>query len=203
MSTREYVDYEGERFRLQTTGRYFQSDRKDAPERLLHRRIYADHHGPIPPGFDVHHRDDDWRNNEPDNLEAILQADHRSLHMSARWEDADARAVMSAGLESAREAAKAWHSSPDGVAWHRANGVASWENRKPFAATCQKCGTAYQAWVAGKSRFCSRKCMTTHKPRPLVAATCENCGAGFMADKYRRTRCCSRSCAAKLRFGAG
>ena len=60
--------YAGERFRIQTTGRYYQSGRKGSPERLLHRRIWIDNFGAIPEGFVVHHKDGDWTNNRIENL---------------------------------------------------------------------------------------------------------------------------------------
>lgn len=203
MSEREYVDYAGERFWLQSSGRYFQSGDKTAEERLLHRRIYTDHKGPIPPGFDVHHKNDDWRDNDPDNLEAILQSDHRRHHMAARWASEEDRGVLAAGLERAREAAKAWHGSPEGLAWHRANGVAAWEDREPIPRKCDHCGTDYLAWFKTRGRFCSKKCMADVANRRVYdrPSTCEVCGVGFMASRYKVARTCSRTCAGVIRRG--
>ena len=165
-----FIDYRGERFRLQTSDRYYQSDRKDADERLLHRRIYTDHNGPIPPGFDVHHKDDDWRNNDPDNLEAILQSEHRSQHMTARWSDPADRAIFEAGLAKAREAAKSWHASPEGIAWHREHGARTWVGRERTSVVCVECGDGFMAAFPNRAKFCSGRCsQRTAKKRLAVA----------------------------------
>ena len=36
-----------------------------------HRIVYEKHHGPIPSGYDVHHRDGDKLNNDISNLELL------------------------------------------------------------------------------------------------------------------------------------
>ena len=63
---------------------------------LLHREIYAKHHGPIPDGWHVHHKDHDKSNNDPSNLEARPKSgpgNHQSQHpKSAEWHAAGGRA---------------------------------------------------------------------------------------------------------------
>jgi hypothetical protein len=49
------------------------------------RRIWRKHNGPIPKdergiSFDIHHRDGNWRNNSPDNLQALSVLDHYRVH---------------------------------------------------------------------------------------------------------------------------
>lgn len=49
------------------------------------RRIWAAHNGPIPKdedgvSFDIHHRDGNWRNDDPKNLQALSVADHYRIH---------------------------------------------------------------------------------------------------------------------------
>lgn len=46
----------------------------------LHRRVYVDHHGELPPDWDVHHIDHDKANNDPANLIALSKDDHTRLH---------------------------------------------------------------------------------------------------------------------------
>lgn len=45
-----------------------------------HIKAYVKAHGPVPPGHEVHHRDYNHRNNDPDNLVAIPAEEHHSLH---------------------------------------------------------------------------------------------------------------------------
>jgi hypothetical protein len=52
-----------------------------------YRKIYVEHHGPIPidddgRSFDVHHLDGDPTNNDPANLIALSVNDHYELHLS-------------------------------------------------------------------------------------------------------------------------
>jgi hypothetical protein len=51
---------------------------------LLHRVVYERHHGPVPPGWEVHHRDGDRANYSPGNLEAMERGAHREHHRRAR-----------------------------------------------------------------------------------------------------------------------
>lgn len=44
------------------------------------RRHYVKAHGPIPAGHEVHHRNGDWTDHRPENLEALTPQDHRRTH---------------------------------------------------------------------------------------------------------------------------
>lgn len=46
----------------------------------LHREIWEQHYGPIPLGYEVHHKDEDKRNNALNNLELLTEADHAAAH---------------------------------------------------------------------------------------------------------------------------
>ncbi len=49
--------------------------------RFMWEQIY----GPIPNGFEVHHKDDNPRNDRISNLELIAESDHRSYHFSGEY----------------------------------------------------------------------------------------------------------------------
>lgn len=204
MATRESVVYRGERFWLQTSGAYFQSGRKAAPERLLHRRVWSDTHGPIPDGEEVHHLDLDWRNNDPANLELRPPGSHQRDHMRQRLHNPVERTRLYEYLWKARLAAAAWHSSPTGIAWHRAHGRNTWVGRKTRDAACERCGLPFGAFFVG-TRFCSRACAQAvawssgrYKTSERV---CLHCGATFLANRHRTTACCSRLCSNRHRAG--
>jgi hypothetical protein len=77
------------------------------------RRIWAQHNGPIPVdengiSFDIHHRDGDWRNNSPDNLQALSVADHYRVHFAqgdwgAAWYIAQRIKLSAEDYEAIRE----------------------------------------------------------------------------------------------------
>lgn len=52
----------------------------------LHILIYEWFHGPIPPGFDVHHIDGDKTNFNPRNLETVEHHDHGRISRRAQLE---------------------------------------------------------------------------------------------------------------------
>lgn len=52
-----------------------------------HRVVWEEHHGPIPEGFDIHHKDMDKANNDISNLELISHKEHSLYH--AGWKKKD------------------------------------------------------------------------------------------------------------------
>ncbi|HRP25376.1 HNH endonuclease [Thauera sp.] len=46
----------------------------------LHRDVWEDTNGPLPPGFDVHHVDEDKANCAPSNLDAHTRSEHGRRH---------------------------------------------------------------------------------------------------------------------------
>ncbi|WP_366129747.1 HNH endonuclease signature motif containing protein [uncultured Roseovarius sp.] len=55
-----------------------------------HRHVWECAHGPIPGGYQIHHRDGDRTNNKIRNLEALLPQDHKREHCG-HWTDQDGR----------------------------------------------------------------------------------------------------------------
>ena len=74
---REHLEWNGETYSLRDNG-YFA--RTSGSRSYLHRDVYEKEFGPIPEGYDVHHVDEDKRNNSPDNLAIHTQAEHSSRH---------------------------------------------------------------------------------------------------------------------------
>lgn len=59
---------------------YYRHDKwKESPV-ALHRQIWIDNHGPIPEGWDIHHKDGNPDNNSIENLEALPPKEHRNKH---------------------------------------------------------------------------------------------------------------------------
>jgi len=202
MST-EYVVYRGERFRIQTSGRYFQSGRKDADERLLHRRVWSDHNGPIPERHHVHHIDGDWRNNDIANLRLVEENEHQRDHKLERLAEPGAREQNAEWLERARLAAAEWHGSAQGLEWHRQHGADTWIGRPYQKLKCAECGTIFETRNPRGSKFCSRACWQRQNWRNrgyhTDARQCAWCGKQFMANRHRKTLCCSRLCSNRKR----
>ena len=58
----------------------YEEVRIDGKRYLKHRYIWEQHNGPIPDGYEVHHKDLDSHNNDIANLELMAVHDHRSYH---------------------------------------------------------------------------------------------------------------------------
>jgi hypothetical protein len=160
----------------------------------LHRQVFVDHHGPIPAGCQVHHRDGDPFNNSPENLEAVLPAEHRATH-GGTWDDPEA---MAAHLGRIQHLAAEWHRSEEGRAWHREHGRRTWDGRKYRTLVCRECGEEFRTRYAGSNvELCSKRCRNRWRdrnPAYQVERSCEECGAGYLGTKYRATRFCSVPC---------
>jgi HNH endonuclease len=62
-----------------THRRYFQR-----PGISLHRAVWEHHHGVVPEGHEIHHRDEDTLNNDISNLEAVPLSVHRRQAQARR-----------------------------------------------------------------------------------------------------------------------
>lgn len=45
-----------------------------------HRYVWFEHHGAVPDGFEVHHKDEDRSHNDISNLELLTEAEHLAHH---------------------------------------------------------------------------------------------------------------------------
>lgn len=140
-------EFRGERY--YRCGWYFQ--RKG---RRLHRVVWESAHGPIPPGWHVHHVDGDRCNNALGTLRLLPARDHLSHHQRERGptEIGDA----------ARLAAAKWHGSDAGKRWHAEHferhcraAVEAREERR-----CQHCGGLFLGAVSQRAngKWCGPNC---------------------------------------------
>lgn len=183
-------------------GRYFFSgkDRIGKGVRRLHRVIWEHHNGPIPDGYDIHHKDGNTLNNDPENLECIPAHDHRSHHTRKRM--AENPGLFRDALEKARLAAPAWHRSPEGRAWHSKNARENPPTYEEGQITCKHCGTVFTGKIK-LGEYCSKNCVSAARRKSGVDdedRKCVYCGKEFRINRYSRTACCGQSCAAKQRW---
>lgn len=167
---------------------------------FLHRDVWIAHNGPIPDGWEVHHRDKNPLNNDPSNLEATPRDEHARDHRTDNRERG-ARYWASLGpdiLRQRAEAAAAWHRSPEGRAWHSQHAKQISANMAMADCVCENCGAGYQTKVAyvKRSRACSNNCKSALRRKSgkdLETRVCP-CGQGFTVNRYLPQRTCSRAC---------
>ncbi len=185
------ITYNGRHFILGTKGYYESTYKHD--RRKLHQVVWEDHNGPIPSGFDVHHKNEIKADNRIENLECITKTEHHRDRHAAKL----ARAIA---------AAPAWHASPAGIEWHRQNAIANGLGNRPMVRRkCDQCGTEYET-KGVTVRFCSNACKT--KSRMLsgiddVIAKCVICGIEYTHNKYQKKSTCTKKCAAAWRRQGG
>jgi hypothetical protein len=191
---RRYFRYDGEK-------RYFQRVTRIA-ERYLHRTVWAYHNGPIPEGSHVHHKDGNRANNQIDNLELLTPKAHLAVHESKDREGRKLARLNS--LELARDAAKDWHASAEGRAWHRSHyeRTVALLHVKDKPSVCQQCN---QPFLSEKldALFCSNNCASAHRRASGVdneTRICANpgCCKHFVVNRYQKKICCDRLCASKV-----
>lgn len=170
-------------------GAYFQRYGK-----RLHVVVYEAFNGPVPPGYHVHHMDENKANNEPDNLHAKLGVCHMSGHHKGH-----ARPLS----KNALDAAKLWHASEEGRKWHEDHYRQTAEKLHATAEfICDECGKSYIAEITGSNRFCSNNCKTKWRKKSGIdneTRVCAACSREFVVNKYSKTKSCSPSCAFKVR----
>ena len=162
----------------------------------LHVAIWEFHNGrSVPRGHDIHHKDGNNFNNEPDNLECLSRRKHRAEHPVADMPR------QLAHLEKIRPLAAPWHSSPEGRAWH--SKVAS-QPRVLVDCSCAQCGKVFQS-KHSTARFCSEYCgYKFRKSTGLydVTRVCVMCGITFKTTKGCNPSqipvTCGKSCGVRL-----
>ena len=200
MALKKMEIYNGKKYGLQTSGKYYQSYDRTLPERLLHRQIWIDEHGAIPDHMVIHHKDGDWTNNNIDNLELMDSTAHRKMHMKERLSDPDYMTAIKKGLDKARVEAIKWHKSKEGRLWHKRQNIKNWENRKINTLICKHCAKEFESPFAD-TQYCSSACnqrsLIENKYTQMLP--CPKCGKILKRNVYRKNKLCG-SCAAKARW---
>lgn len=138
---------------------YVRVGKKGGGETLLHRAIYADIHGPIAPGYDIHHRDENPLNNQPDNLEALTAEEHARLHGLTEYglrRIAQARAAKTEG-------SNAWLKTEEGLAHVRR--MRELANELKHTRICQHCGNEFLTsdLCRNRAKYCHENCQKKAK----------------------------------------
>ena len=210
MAKVETVTFNGRRYRRYPESenpsdrKYFRTTYAKRSPTYLHRDIWEFYRGPIPEGFDVHHKDEDPGNNALGNFECIPLGDHRSMHATAWHADPYNRIGQLALLDSIRPLTKAWHASPEGREKHREIGAQAYAQFVPVGKPCEQCGKMFNPRKIGnQDRFCSNACKSAWRRASGVddeTRNCVVCGVAFVVNRYSRATTCSHACGARLRW---
>ena len=200
--------YCGYRFRKDPKTGYFLCTKKTEIGRRerLHCFAYRRAHNlaEIPAGFQVHHKDTNKDNNEPENLELLTASDHGHEH-GELLTDEQRQARRANIIRSAVPAAKEWHKTQAGHAWHVEHGKETMASREPQQYECDNCGKEYKTrrrYGAAEKHFCCNSCKSAYRRKAgvdNVKRQCPVCGREFETNKYHAAETCSRGCSNKRR----
>lgn len=199
------VTYKGKRFvKDMKNGYYHANARTDGRPTtlLLHRVVWEDNNGKIPDGYQVHHKDHNRDNNSIENLELMSQAEHMRMHTLERIASGDID--VEKATKRIHEAAREWHKSAEGRAWHSVHAKECAKKWAKVTKKCQVCGKEYEvvSISAKKSKFCSNNCKSAWRRKLGVdneTRVCPNCGKSFTTNKYNKTKFCSSSCGRRFK----
>jgi hypothetical protein len=176
----------------------------DHPRIRAHQWVWLNHHSVIPNGYHIHHKNENKSDNRIDNLELIEKHRHMKYHMDQRMNDPKYRKKIVEQCEKIRPLTKAWHSSPEGIEWHRQHAIdMKFGNGDPIRYDCQHCGKEYFSKLKGKenTKFCSNNCKSASRRKEgkdIVSRKCAICYKDFSCNKYNKTKTCGRACGASL-----
>lgn len=195
------VMFNGRKFWLSGSGRYYLSWSTTNAGRKrpkgLHVAVWEAHHGrEVPPGHEVHHKDSNTLNNDPDNLECLSHEQHAAIPRKMDM------AKNLAHLERIRPLTKQWHRSEEGKEWLSKISQDAWERKQPKDCICAVCGKTFQSRAQRPAQYCSAICSYEGRRaagRYRVERTCIVCNATFTTDlpinPSRVKKTCSRKCA--------
>ena len=195
----ETIDFDGVRYY-----RYPEAERKSDRRyfrrcgKYLHRAVWQFHNGPIPKGFQVHHKDEDTSNNDVGNLELLTPKQHVAKHITPERTEASRKHI-----ERIRPLTKAWHRSNEGHKWHVEHGKKVAAGKVPVKKECQRCRAKYLVFnPKQQDKYCSSKCRAyarRERGDDDITRICSMCGGEFVINRYARSKCCSRYCGGQLR----
>lgn len=126
------LEYDSLWFAKTGKNNYYWHKRKNKATVSLHKYVWEKHNGPVPEGVVVHHKDHNPLNNDVSNLELMNVKEHSRYHIEKRIAEGSINVAES--LELAREAAKDWHRSEKGRAWHREHALRSIQKKRSSGA---------------------------------------------------------------------
>lgn len=144
------------------SGRYYRRKVSEHQSELLHRAVWRHHHGVIPKGLHIHHKDMNWHNNQIGNLELKSSHEHLSEHMTP-----ERRARQREWVEKIRPLASTWHKSAEAKIVHSKIGKDSWVGRELTKKNCSHCGKEYATPFPTRSRYCHQNCKMSARRRRL------------------------------------
>ena len=200
MMSKKEVVFNGRLYTRSENGRYYfehttkNSARENA--RQLHRAVWEFYNGPIPEGYQIHHKDHDVDNNDISNLECVSRKEHLSHHAYLNSQNEEYVKKREETLHQNRAKAAEWHRSTDGKEWHRNHAKESIGLVKRCGKSCTFCGKEYEAlpW----QEYCCQSCAEKARRRRIglkfdgSQRNCKFCGEWYSPRIHNQIFCSTR-----------
>lgn len=132
------------------------------PKIRAHTWVWKNNYGEIEKGYHIHHKDGNKSNNDISNLEIIKATEHlKKYHINDEF-----RKKSKDFVNKIRHLTKKWHSSEEGLDWHKKHGIKTWEERKPFFIKCLICEKQIETKTYHQ-KFCNQNCKAKYARRIL------------------------------------
>ena len=96
--------------------------------------------------------------------------------------------------------AKEWHSSEEGMNWHKQQVLSRKDNRSERHLVCINCGKAFTIFSNKDSKYCSNACKSAYRRKQgadiYIERKCIVCGISFLVNGNSTGFCCSAKCRA-------
>ena len=157
LAKHEIQEFNHIRFYLLPTGYYMADAIKHGKCLYMHRHVWEFYNGNIPNGYNIHHLDEDKRNNRINNLKLIEHSEHVGLH-SREWH-ANNPEKSKEMMNSLRAKAREWSKTDEGISAQKQSGIDSWKNQHKTILICTWCDKEYEGYANRvKTGACSKSC---------------------------------------------
>lgn len=165
-----YAVFNGNKY-YKVKGGYFKQSK--FPHTFLHHDVWEYHGNKLLPGYDLHHKDENKRNNNIENLEMLTTKEHSRLHMLEKEKVIKCKLcgkefVSAGSIPNACycPACRKIHSKSYKANWAKQNrkhlnelSLKNYHEKKYFEErVCKICGKKFYAYKGGPQFVCSRTC---------------------------------------------
>lgn len=158
---KDCVEFDGRRWHVYGDAGYYEfrgtRSLRYADRDRLHRAVWRKANGPIPPGYDIHHRDENRRHNDLDNLVCLPHGDHKALHLASTpiprldWSTRPAVDIACSGCGVAVQR-KRRNAKPTCAKCASKRAEAARQSQR----SCIRCGAGF---ISRRGQFCSQRCV--------------------------------------------
>jgi len=206
MSKHEKVIFNGKIYRSYPNSkiknhRYFTDNKGNR----LHRDIWILHHGEIPNGYHIHHKDGNRLNNSLENFCCLTPKEHFLSHSKLSKVDPS---------KDIYNSSRKWHKSNEGIIHHKKVANEYWSNATKKMIPCDICKIMCERFKKQSKKTVCKICKLKKqlqkqktnyikKERKTLLVICKICNKKTIQKTKKTKNICSNGCKSKARVLSG